>query len=138
MRQEMKSLALRWMAELWQKGDTDAVDEMHAPGFTDRSPGGRKGDNEGFKTGIRDFYNAFSDFYATAEEVLVDEEAGKAVVVWSGTGTHLGAYLGVEPTGRRMTFRGIEILKIGNQKVTERWGEWDGMEVLRQLGLWNG
>jgi hypothetical protein len=30
-------------------------------------------------------------------------------------------------------FRGIEILEIAGDKVSQRWGEWDGMGILEQL-----
>jgi len=138
MREKMKAIALRWMAELWQQGNAEVLSELHAPEFADRSPGKRKGDNAGFAAGVRDLYKAFPDFYAAAEDVLIDESHSQVVVRWAGTGTHLGKYLGLEPTGKRITFRGIEILTITEGKVSERWGEWDGMDLLQQLGLWKG
>ena len=36
------------------------------------------------------------------------------------------------------SFRGIEILTVSMGKISERWGEWDGMDLLRQLGIWKG
>ncbi|MBN2206275.1 MAG: ester cyclase, partial [Candidatus Aminicenantes bacterium] len=39
---------------------------------------------------------------------------------------------------RRIAFRGIEILRIEEGKVVDRWGEWDGLDLLVQLGLWKG
>jgi steroid delta-isomerase-like uncharacterized protein len=139
MRKELRAIALRWMVEIWQQGNVEAVDELHAPDFIDHSPaGGRNADNEGFKAGIRNHYRAFPDFYAATEELAIDEAAGKVTILWAATGTHVGEYLGVAPTGRRIAFRGIEILRIENDRVAERWGEWDGMDLLVQLGLWKG
>ncbi|MCI0404726.1 MAG: ester cyclase [candidate division Zixibacteria bacterium] len=31
-------------------------------------------------------------------------------------------------------FKGIEIITIKNGKIIERWGEWDGIDLLEQLG----
>ena len=28
------------------------------------------------------------------------------------------------------------MLRIRDGRITERWGEWDGMDLLAQLGLW--
>ena len=138
MRKELRAIALRWMVEIWQEGKVGAVDELHAPDFIDHSPGSRNSDNEGFKSGVRDHYKAFPDFYAATEELAIDEAAGKVTILWAATGTHLGEYLGVPPSGRRIAFRGIEILRIENDRIVERWGEWDGMDLLVQLGLWKG
>ncbi len=41
----------------------------------------------------------------------------------------------VPATGKKMNFRGIEILIIKENKIVERWGEWDGINVLEQLGV---
>lgn len=138
MRKELRAIALRWMVELWQNGNAEAVDNLHAPGFIDHSPGSRNADNEGFKSGVRSHYKAFPDFYAATEELAIDEAAGKVTILWAATGTHVGEYLGVSPSGRRIAFRGIKILRIENDKVVERWGEWDGMDLFVQLGLWKG
>ena len=43
--------------------------------------------------------------------------------------------MGVLPTGERVTFEGIEILLIEDGLIVERWGEWDGISVLKQLGV---
>jgi steroid delta-isomerase-like uncharacterized protein len=138
MKEKLKTLAQHWMAELWQKGNAAAVMEMHTAGFIDWAPGKRKGDREGFAAGVRDFYAAFPDFYAAVEEILIDEALEQVVIRWAGTGTHLGPYLGAAPTGKRLSFRGIEILTVSLGKISERWGEWDGMDLLRQLGIWKG
>ena len=51
-RDRLKALADRWMEQLWQQGNLDVVDELHAPGFVDRSPADRAPDREGFKAGV--------------------------------------------------------------------------------------
>jgi predicted ester cyclase len=35
-----------------------------------------------------------------------------------------------------MRFAGIEIIRVAEGRIVERWGEWDGMDLLLQLGLW--
>jgi predicted ester cyclase len=131
---ELRRLVIRWMEELWQRGRAEGVDELHAPEFVDRSSAGRPPDREGYKQGIRELYAAFPDFVAEVEDLLVVAARGEVVVRWSGTGTHRGRFLGVEPTGRRVTFRGIELLRFDGAWIAERWGEWDALDLLAQLG----
>jgi len=132
---ELKSIARRWIEQGWQRGDPSVVDALHSPGFVDHDPGGRSPDNAGFKQGIAHLYDAFPDLHAQVEDLLVDVAEGAVAVRWSATGTHSGVYLGAQPSGRRVSFKGIEIIRIRAGRITERWGEWDGIDLLVQLGL---
>jgi len=134
MRNRLKQVTERWIRQLWQLGHADDVDELHTPGFCDHSPGGgRAGDNDGFKQGIREFYQAFPDFYTIIEDLVIDLDCNQVAVRWSATGTHRGTYLGVPATGRALRFTGIEILTVSGDRVAERWGEWDLAALLQQL-----
>jgi len=132
----LHAIVQRWIERGWRYGDPAVVDELHAPDFIDHDPGGRSPDNRGFKQGIADLFRAFPDLDTRVEEMIIDAAAGRVAVRWSATGTHRNAYLGARPSLRPVTFKGIEILHIRDGRITERWGEWDGMELLMQLGLW--
>ncbi len=70
------------------------------------------------------------------DELVVDVTTSKVAVRWMATGTHQGEFLGLVPTSKRVTFRGIEIVRIEGKQIVERWGEWNGIELLQQLGAW--
>ncbi len=65
---------------------------------------------------------------------MVDGAKNKVAVRWTATGTQRGEFLGFAPSEKRITFRGIEIVRIHNGQIIERWGEWNGIELLQQLG----
>ena len=132
---ELKQIASRWIEEGWVKGNVLIVDELHAPDFVDRDPSGREPTNAGFKKAIEEVYAAFPDFNCVVEDLVVEPESGKAAVRWSATGTHKGKYLNAPPTGKKIHFKGIEIITIKNGKITERWGEWNGIDLLQRLGV---
>ena len=131
---QITAIIHRWIEEGWSRGNEGVVDELHAPDFVDHDSGGRPADNAGFKLGIVRLYEAFPDFSARVEDVIVGTDGDSAVVRWSATGTQRGAYLGAEARGVVIRFKGIEILRFRDGKITERWGEWDGIELLAQLG----
>ena len=131
--ENIEAVADRWMKEVWQQRNIEAVDELHAPHFVDHSSAGRAADNQGYKKGLEELFRAFPDFLAKTEDLIVDADKGKAVIRWSATGTHQENFMDVPPTGKRIAFRGIEILKIEENLITDRWGEWDGIDLMEQL-----
>lgn len=128
----LHQLAERWLLP-WQGKGTDLLDSLHAECFVDHSPAGRAATTAGFKQGIIDLYSSFPDFYGRADDIIVDKSTGKVTIIWTATGTHSGSFLGVPPSGRKVKFSGIEVLKFENGQITERWGEWDGLNLLEQL-----
>ncbi len=155
----LAAIARCWVEAGWSAGGPDApragtiVDELHHPDFIDHDSGGRASDNAGFRAGIVALLAAFPDLVATACDFVVEPAAdslgtcagasaatvsGTVAVRWAAVGTHRGAYLGAEPTGRRVTFKGIEVIRVRDGRIAERWGEWDGLELLGQLGRMPG
>ncbi len=132
---QLKAIALLWMEDGWQKGCADVVDRLHSADFVDHHPAGRSPDNAGFKGGIQQLFGAFPDFFAVTDDLVIDPEASTVAVRWHATGTHLGVFMGVLASEKTISFRGIEIIHIENDKIVERWGEWDGEAILRQLGV---
>ena len=42
--------------------------------------------------------------------------------------------MGMPATGREVTLTGIDILRVVDSRIVERWGEFNGIEMLQQLG----
>jgi predicted ester cyclase len=49
--------------------------------------------------------------------------------------THEGEFMGVEPTGRRIEMRSIDIWRVEGNRFVEHWDEPNLLEVFGQLGL---
>ena len=49
-------------------------------------------------------------------------------------GTHRGEFMGIAPTGREVTARGIAIDRVEDGKIVESWIEVDLEDMVRQLG----
>lgn len=132
--ERLREIARRWIIEGWQRGDTTALLALHAPDFVDYgAPSGRAATRTGFAGGVADLYRAFPDFSATIDDLVVDVTAARIAVRWSASGTHQSAYMGYRPSGRRITFRGIEIIHVTDGLIDARWGEWDGLDLVSQF-----
>jgi predicted ester cyclase len=109
----------------------DLVDEVMAPGVVDHQPIGPPAGVEGVKRDIAVYHAAFPDLTVTREDHVIGGD--RIAVRWSATATHEGADLGVPPTHRRVQLHGIDILRIENGRVAERWGEFNGLDMMQQL-----
>lgn len=138
MPKDPRSVAERWMEEVWSKRDVGAIDELHSPDFRDESlkdrpPGPQT--IEAYKDEVAELFRAFPDFVAETEDLVVDEAAGKVALLWRATGTHRGEFMGAASSGKPVIFAGIEVLWVEGGRIVRRWGEWDGIALLEQLGL---
>ena len=79
------------------------------------------------------FRAAFPDVHYTVEDQIA--EGDKVVVRYRFRGTHLGAFQGMPPTGKQVTYTGILIYRIVDGKIAEQWTEFDLLGFLRQLGV---
>ena len=133
MLEENKALAHHWWQEVWAKGNLDAVDELCSSDYVFYNPpGGYPPDREGYKQDVMDFFNSFVEVEAPIEDIVA--EGDKVVVRWTWSGTHVAEFWGAPPTGKRITMRGITILRIVGGKIVEEWEEMDLLGAERQLG----
>lgn len=104
---------------------SDSVDHDPAPG-QEKGPAGYIK----FFTMMR---SAFPDLKIQVETLLANED--KVAFAYTITGTHQGTFMTVEPTGKTIKARGMQISKFENGKMTERWGSSDELGILKQLGV---
>lgn len=88
---------------------------------------------EGVKQYYETFWSAFPDSQVKAEEIV--EQGDRVALRLLITGTHLGPFLGIAPTGRTVSFAGMTILRFRDGKCVERWSVTDSVSLLIQLGL---
>ncbi|MEU3525426.1 ester cyclase [Streptomyces sp. NPDC038707] len=78
-------------------------------------------------------WRAAFDFAFTVEDVLADGD--RACARWSWRGTHRGDFLGIAPTGRRVSMTGMTLFRFGAAgKITELWWQHDQLGLMQQLG----
>jgi steroid delta-isomerase-like uncharacterized protein len=130
---EYKSIAQRFNEDVWGRGDEAVLEELLDPGFVDHDPlPGQSPDREGHKQILAAFRSAFPDLNVTTEDMVA--EGDKVVTRWTARGTHQGELLGIAPTGREVRIKGIDVLRIAEGRIVERWAEYNDLEVMQQLG----
>lgn len=97
---EKNKQTIRDFYERSHAGDLDVYDELFAPEFVSYSSaaGGEVRGPVGFKAADQMYAAAFPDFMTTIDMIIAE---GNLVMVYGpATGTDLGPFMGIEPTGR--------------------------------------
>ncbi len=119
-------------AELFASRDLETLDRYFAPDVVshDMPPGYPRG-IEGVRQFFRTFQEAMPDVQVRVEEVVV--EGDRAAVATTIEGTHTGQLMGKAPTGRRVSVRGIDMVRVAEGRIVEHRGLTDIVGLLRQL-----
>ena len=116
--EENKALVRRFVDEGQSAGNIDAIDELCSPEFVNHSaPSGMPPNREGVKQVTAMFRQAFPDSYFTVEDMIA--EGDKVATHKTFHGTHEGEFMGMPPTGRRVSMELIDIVRIFEGRVVE-------------------
>ncbi len=109
--------------------------ELVHPDFVNH--GGAAGDLVGPQAlidSLNPFYEAMPDWHVSEDYVVAqgDRVASRGTI----TGTHLGNFMGVPPTGKKVSWTGIIIYRLDDDgKIIERWQDFDAVSMLQQMGV---
>jgi predicted ester cyclase len=123
---------VRAFYEPFRTGDTTPYGEILADGWIDvpLAPGQQQGP-AGMAGQIAAFRHAMPDYNVTHEDVIVDGD--RVAVRNTVSGTHHGAFMGHEPTGRRIEMRTMDIHRVRDGKIVVTWHLEDFAGLLAQL-----
>jgi predicted ester cyclase len=114
-----KTIARRFIEEVWNEGNLDRVDELMAPDAVshDIDPT-RTTDRAGVKAAIAAFRAAFPDLRLTIEDMFGEDDRVATRVTIRGT-----------PTGEQVvqTWSGIGITRYRDGKIVEQWANTDSL-----------
>ena len=129
-----KNTVTSFIDALFTKGDLGAVDEFLAENFVNHDPPvGVTADREGMRQAGAMFRAAFPDWHSDTG-ILVAED-NLVVEPFTASGTQQGEIFGVPASGRAVSLPGINIWRVRDGRIVERWGRLDELGLLRQLGL---
>jgi len=132
--EDNKALIRRFYEEVWGKGNLDVADEVFASDYVrhDLRAGVAAPGPEGQKRIAADFRAAFPDLRWELDLLVAADEF--VIGRWTASGTHLGQWGALEPTGRSVTFSGVNIFRFEGGKVAEIWNHRDDLGLMEQLG----
>jgi steroid delta-isomerase-like uncharacterized protein len=129
---ENKEIVRRYVEVMWN-GERSLMEKLVHPDLVDHSliPGqlqGRAGHEQMF-----DYVEAaFSNHRMTLLDLIA--EGDKVVDYWIFEGVHSGEFMGAPASGRTISFKGIDILRLENGQIRELWHVEDLLSAMRQMG----
>ncbi len=134
MSTEQNKAIVHRMMDLFATGDTSRVDQVFAPNWVNHDPSLPPLQGlDGARQLIQMMRSAFPDATVNLEHVTA--EGDKVGGNWSFSGTNTGSFLGLAPTGKKVTVQAAGIFRVVDSKLTDNWVNLDGMGMMQQLGL---
>ncbi|MBT6145534.1 MAG: SnoaL-like domain-containing protein [Gemmatimonadetes bacterium] len=123
----------RFINQVVNGADYDAVPTMVSPDYTHRSPGEELHGPDALVDLLRGYRSAFPDLKIDIDELLTAGES--TVMSFTLTGTHRGELMGMPATGRCAEVRGMIRSKFRDGMIVDEWEILDQFSLLEQLGL---
>jgi steroid delta-isomerase-like uncharacterized protein len=123
----------------WNEHDVDAIVSMHTDDsvFENHTTGDVNVGKDAIAEAITGIFGVFPDLQFEARSQYIRDDL--VVQEWTARGTHQGAMnrsgMTIEPTGRKVDYRGMDIIPIRDGLVARKDVYSDGVTLLRQLGL---
>jgi predicted ester cyclase len=123
--------------EVWNKGNYEYADETVHEDFNDHPPTrffdvGRTGP-AALQEAAKEFRSGIPEFRDSPELVLV--EGDRVAYLGQIAGRQHGELFGFPATGRMMRVWGVNFFRMEDDKIIERWGQFDVLTMMQQLGL---
>lgn len=131
-----KAHLVRFYDEVINQGNVNAVDELMAPDFIHHGETlfPRIEGSEPIKAGVMGVKNAYPDGHTDVEDMVAEGDVVVCRLSWRGT--HQGPFMGIPPTGKVSTWRGIVTYRFDEEgKIIERWTNMDVVGQLQDLGV---
>jgi predicted ester cyclase len=134
MGMDVRQLAESYVGVWNADAPRELVDEIFLTEFVDHNPQpGQEMDGVAGIHQVLDVYHGgFPGLRVTTDEVIVSGD--RAAVRWTAVGTHEGDLLGIPASRREVRMTGIDILRIADGQIVERWGETNGLQTMQQIG----
>jgi steroid delta-isomerase-like uncharacterized protein len=129
-----KALFRRFMEEVANKKNPAAIDEFMATDFVEHEqlPPGTPAGREAARFFFAQWRQGFPDGRARLDMDIAEGEFVVCHETW--TGTHTGDFFGIHASGKSVTFRVVDIVRISGGKIREHWGVTDNLGLMQQIG----
>ena len=121
-----KELVSRFFLEGYVHQNFDFIMECLAEDYLDHSPAGARSNRDAVGI-LKAVSGTFGDMRVSVEDVF--SENGMVGTRVRYEAVHIGEWMGIAATGRRIAFEALENFKVVDGKIVESWGYWPDKEI---------
>ena len=126
-----KAVVLRYVEEVWNRHELDAIDDLVSPDYVNRAATTDEYRHGGARHLWEWILAVFPDHRFDVEHVAADGDA--VAIPGTMVGTHEGDLMGIAPTGRRVVARQSHWFQVEEGKLTERQAVRNDLGMVQQL-----
>jgi steroid delta-isomerase-like uncharacterized protein len=129
---ENTEIVREFVEQAFNEGNLEVADEYLAEDFVRHDPdmGDVRG-REKYKEFIEMNRTAFPDYHETIDNIITQGDT--VMYRWTLHGTQEGEFMGVPPTGNEIEVTGMIDMHLEDGRITELWGNFDALGLLKQL-----
>ena len=129
-----KAVIRSFVEDVINQGQLERANDLVIEDFVELDPlPGQQQGREGLKEVIGAMRAAFPDIHWVLDEMIAEDD--KVVSRFTWTGTHRGSFLGITPTGRKVTVKGVVIDRLEASQMADSRILMDTMGMMQQLGV---
>ena len=124
--------------DAWNAHDLDTIMSLHAPDMVfENHTAGETAQGEEVRAHIARIFESWPDIHFTTRRLYVREDL--VTQEWTATATHVKTMrrgdVTAEPTGKRIEWRGMDVIPFENGLIKRKDVYSDSVSILRQAGL---
>jgi len=132
--EENKENVRRFIEEVFNRQNLDIVHELIADDYVVNGVGGQQlRGPDGVRMMIAMYTTAFPDLHMTIDDLI--GEGDTVACRFTTTATHQGEFMGIPPTGKKISISGYSFNHLKDKKQVETWGLSDWTTAMQQLGI---
>jgi predicted ester cyclase len=128
-----KVIVRKYIEEVINTGNTDNIENYISPDYTEVFEGKRYEIGiDGAKEHIKGVRNTYNNLHLIIENQIA--EGDWVVTCLTAKGIHKGEWLGIKPTGKLVSFTGVNVDKVICGKIVEHGGAANLLNSLLEIG----
>jgi steroid delta-isomerase-like uncharacterized protein len=134
MSAEANKLTMHRFVEFINTASAGLAEELISPNAVFHVPGRPEPMRgpAGYLAIIEMMRGGFPDIQWTLEEMVAEDD--KVAARFTMRGTHQGTFMGVPPSGKKITVQAMNIYHLSDGKFVEEHGQPDMLDLLQQIG----
>jgi steroid delta-isomerase-like uncharacterized protein len=127
-----KALVRRFIEEVFERGNLEAVDELVADDFVPHTWPSTGAGRDDLKAAMARVSKGLAEAVFVIDDMIAEDD--RVAVRLTASARQVGVFMGLPPTGRAYTIGEIHIFLIREGKISEHWHQFDTFDLMRQLG----